>query len=227
MFDSHTVIDAGDLDLDYGMPKTIHQTIMQTADAIYAGGCTPLAIGGDHYMTYPLIESCVKKHGTVGLVHFDAHTDTWADDDDERIDHGTQLYKAVKKGLINVDKSIQVGIRTINDDPLGITIIDAPDYHKRPPTDVAEQIKAHVGNTPVYLTFDIDCLDPAYAPGTGTPVAGGLSTAQALETLRALAGINIVGMDMVEVSPPYDHGEITALAGATIATELLQLYASQ
>ena len=227
VFDSHTVIDAGDLDLDYAMPKAIHETIMTAVDDMYANDCTPFAIGGDHYITYPLIESCVKKHGPVALVHFDAHTDTWQDDDPERIDHGTQLYKAIKGKLINVDKSIQVGIRTVNDDTMGIKIIDAPEYHKRTPTDVAEQIKDLVGNAPVYLTFDIDCLDPAYAPGTGTPVAGGLSTAQALETLRALAGINLVGMDMVEVSPPFDHAEMTALAGASIATEILQLYSSR
>ena len=119
----------------------------------------------------------------------------------------------------------QVGIRTVNDDPLGITIVDANWVHENGPVATAERIKQVLGNHPVYLTFDIDCLDPAFAPGTGTPVCGGLSTAQAIEIMRGLVGVNLIGMDVVEVAPVYDVGQITALAGATLAAEYLCLLA--
>lgn len=116
-------------------------------------------------------------------------------------------------------------MRTTNDDPMGFEVLDARKANTMQPAEIAERILARVGDNPVYLTFDIDCLDPAFAPGTGTPVAGGLTTFHALEILRALRGINVVGMDIVEVSPPYDHAEVTALAGATIAMEMICLYA--
>jgi agmatinase len=125
------------------------------------------------------------------------------------------------------ERSAQIGIRTTNDAPMGFEIQDARSVHASTPAAVAARIRERVGDHPVYLTFDIDCLDPAFAPGTGTPVAGGLSSHQALEILRHLDGINLVGMDVVEVSPPYDHAEITSLAGATIALELICLHASR
>ena len=160
----------------------------------------------------------------MSLVQVDAHTDTWPDDDMDRIDHGTMFYKAVKMGLIDVTKSAQVGIRTHNPDTLGITIIDAREVHETGPSAVATKVREIVGNSPVYLSFDIDGLDPGFAPGTGTPVWGGLSSGQAAIFLRDLAGINLVGGDIVEVSPPYDPTGATAIAAAHVAMELICLW---
>jgi agmatinase len=136
------------------------------------------------------------------------------------------FFHAAKAGIIDAKRSVQIGLRTTNDDALGFNILDVRWVHENGPAAVAEEIKRAVGNNKVYLTFDIDCLDPSYAPGTGTPVCGGLSTFQALEIIRNLAGINLVGMDLMEVAPAYDVGEITALAGATLAAEFLCLYAA-
>ena len=135
------------------------------------------------------------------------------------------FYHAAKQGIVDPQSSIQIGLRTTNHDTLGFNVLDAPWVHGNGATAVLEQIKAVVGDKPAYLTFDIDCLDPSYAPGTGTPVCGGLTSHQALEILRGLAGINLVGMDIVEVAPAYDVGEITALAAASLAMEMLYLYA--
>ena len=143
------------------------------------------------------------------------------------MDHGTMFYHATRRGLIDDQRSVQIGLRTTNDDPLGFTILDARYVHQHSATNIAEQVKRVVGSDKVYLTFDIDCLDPSFAPGTGTPVCGGLSTYQALEIIRALEGINLVGMDVVEVAPAYDAGDITALAASTIAMELLCLFAAR
>ena len=147
------------------------------------------------------------------------------DDDPERIDHGTMFYKAVKEGLIDVERSVQVGIRTTNPDNLGVPTIDAAAVHRIGPEAVVEKIKTIIADHQTYLTFDIDCLDPAFAPGTGTPVWGGLSSGQAAAILRGLAGINVVGMDVVEVSPQYDVSGATAIAGAHVAVELMCLWA--
>ena len=140
-----------------------------------------------------------------------------------RIDHGTMFYKAVKSGIVDPATSVQVGIRTTNEDTLGVNIIDAAEVHEIGPVETVRRIKAILGDRPTYLTFDIDALDPAYAPGTGTPVWGGLTSAQAARMLRELAGINIMGGDVVEVSPPFDTTGATAIAGAHVATEILSL----
>jgi agmatinase len=160
----------------------------------------------------------------LSLIHFDAHSDTWADEDD-RIDHGTMFYHAAKQGVVDPATSVQIGLRTTNHDTMGFSVLDARWVHENGIAAVVDKIKATVGDKPAYLTFDIDCLDPSYAPGTGTPVCGGLTTYQAIEILRGLAGINLIGMDIVEVAPTYDVGEITALAGAALAMEMLYLYA--
>ena len=135
------------------------------------------------------------------------------------------FHQAALEKIIEPASSTQIGIRTINADTMGFHIVSAADVHELSGRDIARQIRERVGNSPVYITFDIDCLDPAFAPGTGTPVPGGLSTFQALNIIRELKGINLVGMDVVEVAPAYDHAEITALAAAQIAIELLCLYA--
>ena len=160
----------------------------------------------------------------MALIHFDAHSDTWPDDDLTRVDHGTMFYKAVKEGIVEVKRSVQIGIRTQNDYDAGVQVIDAPRVHDQGWAATVAQIKEIVGDHPAYLTFDIDCLDPAFAPGTGTPVWGGLSSAQAAAILRGLRGINLKGGDVVEVSPPFDTTGATAIAGAHVAMELMCLY---
>ena len=226
-FDERAVIDYGDCDFDHGQPQLTPGAIEAHADEILAAGCAMLTLGGDHFISYPLLKAHAKKHGALSLIHFDAHSDTWPDDDVQRIDHGTMFFHAAREGLVDPARSVQIGLRTTNDDVMGFQVLDAPHVHRHTPEQIAEQIRARVGDHPVYLTFDIDCLDPAFAPGTGTPVCGGLTSHQTLEILRGLRGINLVGMDVVEVAPPYDHAEITALAGATIAMEMLCLYAAK
>lgn len=223
-FDRLAVIDYGDCEFDAGQPDKIVAFIERYFDHILDAGAATLAIGGDHFVTYPVLRAYARKYGPVSLVHFDAHSDTWSEQT-QRLHHGTMFYHAVKEGLVDDRRSVQIGLRTTNDEPLDFNILDARWVHARGPDAVAAEVKRIVGDRPAYLTFDIDCLDPGFAPGTGTPVCGGLSTYQALEILRGIAGINVVGMDVVEVAPAYDVGEITALAGATLAAEILCLFA--
>jgi agmatinase len=224
-FEALAIVDYGDCQFDFGDPASMPQVITEQVDAILAAGAATLVLGGDHYVTYPVLRAYHRRHGPLSLVHFDAHSDTWPDEG-ERVDHGTMFYHAVKHGLVDDRRSAQIGLRTTNDEPLGFNIFDARAVHAQGPAAIARQVLDIVGDHPVYLTFDIDCLDPSVAPGTGTPVCGGLSSHQALEIVRGLAGINLVGMDVVEVAPVYDVGEITALAGATLAAEFLCLFAA-
>jgi agmatinase len=193
-----------------------------------------VALGGDHGVTLPLLRALAKRDGPVALVHFDAHVDTWPDNFGQTQAHGTVFYHAIEEGLVRPRQMVQVGIRS----PLGravhhwtlaqgVTIVSAQKVHEQGPAATAEQIRAIVGDGPAYLSFDIDALDPAFAPGTGTPEVGGLATWQAQAILRRLAGLQFVGMDLVEVSPAYDVAETTALAGATMAWEYLCLLAAQ
>ena len=218
------VVDYGDLAFDYANVAAFPERLTDHIRVILREGVGTLSFGGDHYITFPILRAYAEKYGPMALVHFDAHSDTWPDDDMTRIDHGTMFYKAVKEGLILPEKSVQIGIRTQNDYDAGVHVIDAPRVHGQTPSATAAQVKEIVGNHPVYLTFDIDCLDPAFAPGTGTPVWGGLSPAQAAAILRDIRGINMVGGDVVEVSPQYDVSGATAVAGAHAAMELMCLY---
>ena len=219
------IADYGDMAFDYAVMADAPAAIEAHIAGILDQGAGCITLGGDHFISLPIMRAHVAKHGPLALLQFDAHGDTWADDDPVRVDHGTWVYKAVKEGLIDVEHSIQVGIRTSNPDPLDFDILDAAEAHSIGPQGVVQRIKDRVGEAKTYLTFDIDCLDPAYAPGTGTPVWGGLSSAQAAAILRGIAGINVVGADVVEVSPPFDSGDITAVAGAHVAVELLCLWA--
>ena len=218
-FASMAVVDYGDC--EGGLLSVKH--IETHVATILASGAASLLLGGDHFISYPSLCAHAKVHGPLCLVHFDAHTDTWPSSG-EGINHGTMFYKAAKEGIVLPEHSVQVGIRTTNDDTLGYQVLSAADVHRQGVDAIVAQIKARVGDRPVYLTFDIDCLDPAFAPGTGTPVPGGLSSFQALDILRGLVGLNLVGMDVVEVAPAYDHAEMTALAAAQIAIEMLCLY---
>lgn len=224
-FEQLSIIDYGDCEFDYGYPDKVPGEITAAAKGVLDKDTALLSIGGDHYITYPLLKAHVEKHGPLSLVQFDAHTDTW-EDEPGRIDHGTMLWHAINEGLVDPSRSVQVGIRTHNPNPMGMNIIDAIEVHKTGPNAVAEKIRTIVGDHKAYVTFDIDALEPASAPGTGTPVIGGLSPYQAQEIIRSIAGINVVGMDLVEVSPAYDISEITAIAGATLVNDLLCLYAA-
>ena len=218
------IVDYGDLAFDYAKTSDFPAALTAHIKTILQAGAASLVLGGDHFISFPILRAYAEKYGPLSLLQFDAHSDTWPDDDMERIDHGTMFYKAVKLGLIDPATSVQVGIRTENADTLGFNIIDARTVHEIGPQATAAKIKQIIGPRPTYVSFDIDCLDPAYAPGTGTPVWGGLNSAQAAIILRDIAGINVVGADVVEVSPPFDPAGITAVAGAHVALELICLW---
>ena len=196
------------------------------AAEITGAGKTLVSIGGDHFVTLPLLRGHAKVHGKMALIHFDAHTDTY--EDEEKYSHGCMFHRAPLEGLIDPAHSVQIGIRTDYDRAAHqFQVIDAQQANERAVADIVAEVRARVGDMPAYLTFDIDCLDPAFAPGTGTPVVGGLSTSRAIHILQGLADLNIVGFDVVEVAPAYDHAELTALAGATLALEFLYMRASR
>lgn len=220
------VIDYGDLIIDAGKPDTIPLQIESQVAPMVAAGVLPLALGGDHFVSLPMLRALHKRHGALSLVHFDAHSDTWADAE-FRIDHGSMFFHAAREGVVAAERSIQLGMRTFHAETHGYEVWQGHELHERGLTAALAAIHARVGQAPCYITFDIDFLDPAFAPGTGTPVCGGFSTHQALTLIRGLVGLNIVGMDVVEVAPAYDHAMITALAGASVAQELLALVASQ
>ncbi|MDP5360917.1 MAG: agmatinase [Paracoccaceae bacterium] len=214
------IADYGDMPFDYANVAGVPALVQAHIAGILAQGCGAVTLGGDHFITLPILRAYAEKYGPLSVVQFDAHSDLWQDDDMSRIDHGTFMYKAVKLGLVDVTRSIQIGIRTDCADYLGMPFIDARTCHEKGSAWVTDQIKTRVGDHPTYVTFDIDALDPAFAPGTGTPVWGGLASWQTAAILRDLAGINMVGGDIVEVSPPYDTTGATAIAGAHVAMEL-------
>lgn len=217
------IVDYGDLAFDYAMVPEFPALLTQHIKGILDADAASVVLGGDHYISFPILKAYAEKYGPMSLLQFDAHTDTWQDDNFERIDHGTMFYKAIKLGLIDPKRSVQVGIRTTVPDAMGMNIIDAREVHEAGPVATVAKIKSILGDAPVYLSFDIDALDPAFAPGTGTPVWGGLTSAQASIMLRDLAGIDIKGGDVVEVSPPYDTTGATAIAGAHVATAIICL----
>ena len=216
------VIDCGDLVYAPGDSVGFTQSLQDRATDILRSGKTLLSFGGDHFITLPLLRAHHAVHGELALVHFDAHTDTY--EQGSEFDHGTMFRRAPREGLIDTDCSIQVGIRTEYEPSThAFAVLDTDWVHNFGPVKAAQAIRDRVGKRKVYLTFDIDCLDPAFAPGTGTPVAGGLSSNMALQILRGLKGLDIVGMDVVEVAPAYDQAEVTALAAATLGLEMLYL----
>ena len=226
-FDELAVIDYGDCFFDFGRPETIADSIEEHATSIISQGPGLLSLGGDHFIAWPLLKAHAKQYGKpLSLLHFDAHSDTW-EDEQGRVDHGTMFWHAANEGLIDPAHSVQIGLRTTNDDTHGFNILDGPWVQNNGIEAVVDEARRVLGDRPVYLSFDIDCLDPSYAPGTGTPVCGGLTSHQAIAILRGMMGINLIGMDLVEVSPTYDVGEITALAGATLAMEIINIYANR
>lgn len=224
-----TVIDAGDCNLNHHLPTTLEGSIVAHAAAILDADATMLTLGGDHWIAYPLLKAHVAKHGPLALIQFDSHCDTWPDfvDDTTSLNHGSMFLRAAREGLIDLDHSVQVGLRTFNDSDHGFEILTSPWIHRNGVDKTIEAIRKRVGKAKAYISFDIDFLDPAYAPGTGTPVSGGPASWQALEILRGLGALSLVGMDIVEVSPAYDHAEITAIAAATLAHDFLCLLAER
>lgn len=191
-----------------------------------------VALGGDHTITLALLRALARRTGSLALVHFDAHVDTWPDCFGQPLSHGSVFYRAIEEGLIEPRRTVQIGIRSpvpreVHDWTVGrgVTILTAEHVHEAGAAPTAARIREVVGDAPAYLTFDVDVLDPAFAPGTGTPEIGGLATWQAQAILRRLDKLAFRGMDVVEVSPPYDVSEITALAAASIAWEYLMLAA--
>ncbi len=224
LMDHINLIDAGDLIFEPGDAEAFTRIVEETVSQLVQTGKTVLSLGGDHFVTLPVLRAHQKVHGEMALVHFDAHTDTYSQG--SRYDHGTMFYHAPKEGLISPAHSIQIGIRTDYEQKSHpFEVINANQANVLSVDQIVEQIRQRVGDRPVYTTFDIDCLDPAFAPGTGTPVCGGISSDKALQIIRGMAGLNLIGMDLVEVAPAYDNSEVTALAGATLALEMLHSWA--
>ena len=220
--------DAGDVAWDWGRPRDMAKAVQRHIAAILSASATPVTFGGDHYATLPILRAVAERHGPVALIHFDAHRDVESGAGQGRMDHGIVFSEALGEGLIVEEASVQIGIRTLFEGETGakMTVIDAALAHAMTPRAIAERIREVVGSRPAYLSFDIDCLDPAFAPGTGTPVPGGLSTHAARAILWGLKGLNFTGFDIMEVAPPYDPAGITALAGATLALDFCCLLAA-
>lgn len=229
IFDYCSGIDYGDVRTVPGYVEDSFDSIQAELHTLFAGGVVPIAMGGDHSVTLPELRACYEIHGQVALIHFDSHYDTWEEYFGKKYNHGTPFRIAADEKIIDTSHSIQVGIRgglyTKEDTQmslnLGFEVLTAPECHKMGMEEVIHRIKERVGDKKAFLTFDIDFLDPAFAPGTGTPEIGGFSTAQALEIIRGLKDLNIVGYDVVEVAPQYDSGNITSFAAANIMTEFM------
>jgi agmatinase len=216
-FETLAVIDYGDCSVDYSRPYGVREAIRSQAAGVLASGAQLISLGGDHFITLPLLEAHAGRHGPLALVQFDAHQDTWGDDGDgDSVGHGRFIPRALSARAIDPKRSIQIGVRTHAPSDCGIEIFDAASIDRLGVAGVIERVRRRVGDAPAYLSFDIDSLDPAFAPGTGTPVAGGLSSREALAIWAGIAALDWRGMDVVEVSPPYDHADITAIAAATV-----------
>jgi len=226
LFADLAVIDYGDCLLDYGNHQDTPEAIEGQAKAVLDAGAFLLTLGGDHFVTWPLLKAHAALHGPLALVQFDAHQDTWFDDN-RRIDHGSFVARAVRDGIIDPAHSVQIGIRTHAPEDFGIRLVHGHALEEMTAAEVSRLILDHVGGRPAYLTFDIDCLDPAFAPGTGTPVAGGPSSAKILSVMQRLGDLDIRGADVVEVAPAYDHADVTAIAAATVAMYMLGLRAGR
>jgi agmatinase len=225
-FNTLSVVDYGDAFIDPHHPTSVFDSIEAHADHILDSGAMMLSLGGDHSVAYPLLKAHAKKYGPVALVQFDAHCDTWPDDG-TRFDHGTMFARAAAEGIIDVKRSTQVGLRTYNSSDHGFEILTSPWVHRNGIDAAIDIVRDRAGDATVYLSFDIDGLDPAFAPGTGTPVIGGLASWQGLEFVRGLEPLRLIGMDLVEVAPAYDHAEITAIAAASIAYDWMAVVAKQ
>ena len=228
-FDSLSIADIGDVAINtFNLEKSIG-LIEKAYDEILAHNCKPLTMGGDHTIAIPILRAIRRKHGPVGMVHVDAHADINDTMFGEKIAHGTPFRRAVEEGLLDGKRVVQIGLRATGysaedfDWPRaqGFRVVQAEECWYKSLAPLMAEIRAQLGKGPVYLSFDIDGLDPSYAPGTGTPEIGGLTTPQALEIIRGCRGLDLVGGDLVEVAPPYDPSGNTALTGANLLFEML------
>lgn len=228
-FDSLQVGDIGDVPINtFHLPKSV-DIIARYYDEVLQHGCIPLTLGGDHLITLPILRAMAKKHGPVGLIHIDAHADVNEHMFGEPLAHGTPFRRAQEEGLLAHGKVVQIGLRGTGyaaEDfdwcrQQGFRVVPAEECWYRSLAPLMDEVRTQMGETPVYITFDIDSLDPSVAPGTGTVEMGGLTSTQGLEIVRGAYGLNIVGGDLVEVSPPYDTSGNTALMGATLLYEML------
>lgn len=228
-FDALQVADLGDVPINtYSLEKSV-EIITGFYREVLGHGCVPLTLGGDHTIALPILRAVAERHGPVALIHVDAHADVNDEMFGERIAHGTPFRRAVEEGLLQTNKVWQIGLRGSGyaaDDfdwprRQGFTVIPAHEVWWQSLAPIMDKVRAVIGDAPCYLSFDIDGIDPAYAGGTGTPEIGGLSVPQALEIIRGCRGLNLVGADLVEVSPPYDPSGNTALLGANLLYEML------
>ena len=230
-FERGQVVDAGDISCSPFDAAAAVAQIEDAASGLLAGGGRIMAVGGDHTIALPLLRATSRRHGPLALVHFDAHLDTWDTYFGERFTHGTPFRRAWEEGLLRRERSAHVGLRgplygsgdLADDAAMGFLQISTSDVARDGTDAVIRRLVERVGDAPLYVSVDIDVLDPAHAPGTGTPEAGGLTSRELLELLRGLDGLSIVGGDVVEVAPAYDHAEITAIAAAHVLYDLVTL----
>jgi len=231
---SLSIVDYGDVPVSPGDTERTYGQIEAALAPLLDAGVFPAALGGDHSITLAELRAIAKKHGPLALVQLDSHGDVWEAYFGQRYFHGTTFKRALEEGVIDASASVQAGMRgsiyaqsDIDEaKEMGFTVLTTDELRALGPEQYGELVRRTVGDRPVFMSFDIDFIDPAFAPGTGTPEVGGFSTAEALAFVRNLRGVNLVGCDVVEVSPPYDSpGAITALAGATVMYELLSLVA--
>lgn len=232
-FDDTNAIDIGDVSV---IPHNIHRSyelIEQSVVGLMQQGIVPIGLGGDHSVTLASLRAAAKVYGPVAMIHFDAHTDTWDTYYDEKYWHGSPFIRAHEEGLLQPDKVFQIGIRGTLNHPgdlqasydLGYRVITTPDLRKRGFENLLQELRETIGDTPCFLTFDIDFVDPSCAPGTGTLEVGGFSSLETLEMVRSLTGFNYIGFDLVEVLPPYDPTQITSLLAATLVHDFASLIA--
>lgn len=230
-FRHQQVVDAGDIGCNPFSIDTAIDQIERAAYDLVSGGQRLVTLGGDHTIAYPLLRAMNRAHGPVALVHFDAHLDTWDTYFDEPVTHGTPFRRASEEGLFISGQSAHVGIRgslydrqdLVDDEEMGFAITRSRDLEDLGVSGVVERVRSRVGSAPLYVSVDIDVLDPAHAPATGTPEAGGMTSRELMGILRGFAGTNLVGADVVEVSPAYDHAEITGVAAANVAYEFISV----
>jgi len=232
-FSSQQVVDAGDVSCNpFNIDEAV-DAVDGAASRLLESGARPLSIGGDHTIALPLLRAVTRRHGPVALLHFDAHLDTWDTYFGARYTHGTPFRRASEEGLLDQDALSHVGIRgplygpkDLDDDRrMGFGIVSAMDVADHGAAAIVQALRDRIGSRPLYISVDIDVLDPAHAPGTGTPEAGGLTSRELLQILRGLAGMNLVGADVVEVAPAYDHAEMTCVAASHVAYEMISLMA--
>lgn len=232
-FSAQQVADAGDIAPNPFNIEEAVETIDREATALLDTGARLMTVGGDHTIALPLLRAVARKHGPVALLHFDAHLDTWDTYFGARYTHGTPFRRASEEGLLDLDALSHVGTRgplygaedLSEDRRLGFGIVSAMDVADIGVRDIVQTLRGRIGRRPLYVSIDVDVMDPAHAPGTGTPEAGGLTSRELLAILRGLAGLNLVSCDVVEVAPAYDHAEITCIAASHVMYELISLMA--